>query len=63
MADELDGASDKIGKRIATFVIREATERGMHPMDFAEVFADALMTCVMARMVPQTREPESGGGC
>lgn len=64
MADELERVADKIGKRIASYVIREAQERGVHPMDFAETFADALMAAVMGKMVAKQAEAADGGsGC
>lgn len=64
MADDTERVADKIGKRIASYVIREAQERGVHPMDFAETFADALMAAVMGKMVAKQAEASEGGsGC
>lgn len=63
MADDVERVQHKLWSRVATFVIREATERGMHPLDFAEVFADALMTTVMARLVTKNAEAQEHGGC
>lgn len=65
MADDLERVADKIGKRIAVKVSQEAADRGVHPMDFAEVFADVLWSAEMAKMVTsaESGEGQEHAGC
>ena len=64
MTDDVSRVADKFSRRLATFIVREATERNQHPMDFAETFTDVLMATVMAKMVAQKAEAADGGsGC
>jgi|JI10StandDraft_1071094.scaffolds.fasta_scaffold2992671_1 hypothetical protein len=60
MTDDVSRVADKFSRRLATFIVREATERNQHPMDFAETFTDVLMATVMAKMVAQKAEEQHG---
>lgn len=60
MTDDVSRVADKFSRRLATFIVREATERNLHPMDFAETFTDVLMATVMAKMVAQKAEEQHG---
>lgn len=50
--------------RLASNVEREADRRGVHPMDFAEVFADRLASMVSAQIEtePTGKVIEGAGG-
>lgn len=64
MTDDVSRVADKFSRRLATFIVREATERNQHPMDFAETFTDVLMATVMGKMVAKQAEASEGGsGC
>ena len=60
MTDDVSRVADKFSRRLATFIVREATERNQHPMDFAETFTDVLMATVMAKMVAQKADDQHG---
>ena len=60
MTDDVSRVADKFSRRLATFIVREATERNQHPLDFAETFTDVLMATVMAKMVAQKAEEQHG---
>lgn len=60
MTDDVSRVADKFSRRLATYIVREATERNLHPMDFAEVFTDELMSMVMAKMVTAKAEEQHG---
>ncbi len=60
MTDDVSRVADKFSRRLATFIVREATERNQHPMDFAETFTDVLMATVMAKLVAQKAEEQHG---
>lgn len=60
MTDDVSRVADKFSRRLATFIVREATERNLHPMDFAETFTDVLMATVMAKLVAQKAEEQHG---
>ncbi len=60
MTDDVSRVVDKFSRRLATYIVREATERNLHPMDFAETFTDTLMSMVMAKMVTAKAEEQHG---
>ena len=60
MTDDVSRVADKFSRRLATFIVREATKRNQHPMDFAETFTDVLMATVMAKMVAAKAEEQHG---
>lgn len=50
MTDDVSRVADKFSRRLATFIVREAKARGLHPMDFAELVADSIVSAACARV-------------
>jgi len=50
MSEELDQVENKLFSRIASKVCQEAKARGLHPMDFAELVADSIVSAACARV-------------
>lgn len=47
---ELEPVKNKLLNRIAYKTAEEAAKRGLHPMDFAELVADSIVSAACARV-------------